>query len=132
MLDLALLLIRLVLGLSFMAHGAQKLFGSFGGGGLKGTGGYFESIGIKPGVTMALMAGLSEFVGGTLLAFGLLTPLASILIAGAMIVAILKVHGPNGFWLTQNGYEYCLTILVVVIALALSGAGQYSLDAIFF
>jgi putative oxidoreductase len=132
LLDLALLLIRLVLGLSFMAHGAQKLFGSFGGGGLKGTGGYFESIGIKPGVTMALMAGLSEFVGGTLLTFGLLTPLASILIAGAMIVAILKVHVPNGFWLTQNGYEYCLTILVVVIALALSGAGQYSLDAIFF
>lgn len=131
-LDLALLLIRLVIGLSFMAHGAQKLFGSFGGGGLKGTGGYFESIGIKPAVTMALIAGLSEFVGGTLLTLGLLTPLAGILIAGAMIVAILKIHGPNGYWLTQNGYEYCLAILVVVIALALSGAGQYSLDAILF
>lgn len=132
LLDIGLFLIRLVLGLSFMAHGAQKLFGSFGGGGLKGTGQYFESIGIKPGFIMALMAGLSEFVGGTLFTLGLLTPLAGILIAGAMVVAIFKVHGPNGYWLTQNGYEYCLTILVVAIAVALSGAGQYSLDAILF
>jgi putative oxidoreductase len=132
LLDVGLFLIRLVLGLSFMAHGAQKLFGSFGGGGLKGTGQYFESIGIKPGFIMALMAGLSEFVGGTLFALGLLTPLAGILIAGSMVVAIFKVHGSNGYWLTQNGYEYCLTILVVAIAVALSGAGQYSLDAILF
>ena len=114
-----------------MAHGAQKLFG-FGGGGLKVFGEQFEKLGIKPGVTMAFLAGLSEFIGGALFSLGLLTPLASILIAGSMVVAILKVHGPNGYWLTKGGYEYCLTIFVLAIALALTGAGKYSLDAILF
>lgn len=132
MMSLGLLLIRLVIGLSFMAHGTQKLFGWFGGYGLKGTGGWFESIGMKPGVTMALLAGLAELAGGTLLALGLFTPLAGILIAGTMVIAIVKVHGPNGYWATQNGYEYNLTLLVVAIAVALTGAGRYSLDALFF
>ena len=132
MLGLGLLLIRLVIGLSFMAHGAQKLFGSFGGGGIKVFGEHFEKLGIKPGVTMALLAGLSEFIGGALFTLGLLTPLAGIVIAGSMVVAILKVHGPNGYWLTKGGYEYCLAILVVAIGVALTGAGHYSLDAILF
>src|SRR3954447_25944035 len=101
MISIGLLIIRLVIGLSFMAHGAQKLFGWFGGYGLKGTGGWMESIGIKPGVTMALLAGLTELIGGALFVLGLLTPLASVMIAGTMVMAIVKVHGANGYWATE-------------------------------
>ncbi|HZG73142.1 MAG TPA: DoxX family protein [Chondromyces sp.] len=132
MIDLGLLIIRLVIGILFIGHGAQKLFGWFGGYGLKGTGGWFESIGIKPGVTMAFFAGLAEFIGGLLFALGLLTPLAGIMIAGTMVMAIVKVHGPNGLWSTQNGYEYNLTLLAVAIGVALTGPGRYALDAFLF
>lgn len=132
MLSIGLLIIRLVIGLLFVGHGAQKLFGSFGGYGLKGTGGWLESIGVKPGVTMAALAGLSEFGGGALFALGLLTPVAGILIALTMVVAIAKVHGANGLWATQNGYEYNLVILAATIGVALTGPGQYALDAILF
>ncbi len=132
MLDLGLLLIRLVIGLSFMAHGAQKLFGWFGGYGIKGTGGWFESMGMKPGALVALLAGLAEFGGGLLLALGLLTPVGGILIALTMVIAIVKVHGANGYWSTQNGFEYNLAILVIGVALALTGGGQYALDALIF
>jgi len=130
--NIGLLLIRLVIGISFMGHGSQKLFGWFGGYGLKGTGGWMESIGIKPGVTMALLAGLAEFFGGLLFALGLLTPLAGVMIAATMVIAIIKVHGPNGFWSTGNGYEYNLILLVTAIAVALAGPGQYALDALLF
>ncbi|MFY4774101.1 DoxX family protein [Metabacillus sp. RGM 3146] len=129
---LGLLLIRLVIGLSFVGHGSQKLFGSFGGHGIEGTGGFFESIGIKPGKTMALMAGLSELVGGLLFALGFLTPLGALAIIVTMLIAIVKVHGANGFWVTQNGYEFNLVLIVVALGVALIGAGQYSLDALFF
>ncbi|MED1470121.1 DoxX family protein [Bacillus salipaludis] len=132
MINIGLLIIRLVIGVLFMGHGAQKLFGWFGGYGLKGTGGWFESIGMKPGVTMALFAGLAELVGGTLFALGLLTPLAGIMIAGTMVMAIVKVHGANGIWATSNGYEYNLTLLAVAIGIALMGPGQYALDAFLF
>ena len=132
MINIGLLIIRLVIGLLFIGHGAQKLFGWFGGYGVKGTGGWFESIGIKPGVTMALLAGLTELIGGILFALGLLTPLAGIMIAGTMVMAIVKVHGPNGVWATQNGYEYNLTLLAVAIGIALIGPGQYALDAFLF
>ncbi|KZB90471.1 oxidoreductase [Bacillus sp. VT 712] len=132
MISIGLLLIRLVIGLSFMAHGAQKLFGWFGGHGLKGTGGWFESIGMKPGVRMALIAGLSELVGGALFAVGFLTPLAALMIAGTMLIAIIKVHGPNGYWSTQNGYEYNLTLLVVAVSIAIIGPGYYAIDALIF
>ncbi|MBN8252030.1 DoxX family protein [Priestia flexa] len=132
MISIGLLLIRLVIGLSFMAHGAQKLFGWFGGHGLKGTGGWFESIGMKPGARMALIAGLSELVGGALFAVGFLTPLAALMIAGTMFIAIIKVHGPNGYWATQNGYEYNLTLLVVAISIAIIGPGYYAIDALIF
>jgi putative oxidoreductase len=132
MINIGLLIIRLVIGVLFIGHGAQKLFGWFGGYGVKGTGGWFESIGIKPGVTMALLAGLTELIGGILFTLGLLTPLAGIMIAGTMVMAIVKVHGPNGVWSTQNGYEYNLTILAVAIGIALIGPGQYAVDAFLF
>jgi putative oxidoreductase len=132
MINIGLLIIRLVIGILFIGHGSQKLFGWFGGYGLKGTGGWFESIGMKPGVTMALLAGLAEFLGGVLFTLGLLTPLAGIIIAGTMVIAIVKVHGPNGLWSTSNGYEYNLTILAVAIGIALIGPGQYALDTFLF
>ncbi|PAE37851.1 DoxX family protein [Bacillus sp. 7884-1] len=132
MINIGLLIIRLVIGLLFVGHGAQKLFGWFGGYGLKGTGGWFESIGIIPGVTMALFAGLAELIGGLLFALGLLTPLAGIIIAGTMAMAIVKVHAPNGLWSTANGYEYNLTLLSVAIGIALIGPGQYALDSFLF
>ncbi|MEW9673865.1 DoxX family protein [Ammoniphilus sp. 3BR4] len=128
MMNLGLLIIRLVIGLTFMGHGAQKLFGWFGGYGPKGTGGWMESIGIRPGVQMAILAGLSEMVGGLLFAAGLLTPLGALLIAGTMVMAILKVHGPNGYWGDKGGFEYQLVLIAVVIGVALIGAGSYSLD----
>ena len=132
MINIGLLIIRLVVGLLFVGHGAQKLLGWFGGYGLKGTGGWFESIGMKPGVTMALFAGLAEFIGGILFALGLLTPLAGILIAGTMAMAIVNVHAPNGIWATANGYEYNLTLIAVAIGIAFTGPGQYALDTFLF
>lgn len=130
MLASGLLLIRLVVGMLLVGHGAQKLFGWFGGYGPKGTGGWMESIGIKPGVFMAVSAGLMELLGGALFAVGLLTPLAALLITATMLGAIFKVHGPNGIWATANGYEYPLVLIAVVIGIALTGAGSYSIDAL--
>ncbi|WP_068783980.1 DoxX family protein [Paenibacillus phocaensis] len=129
-LALALLIIRLVLGITMMAHGAQKLFGWFGGYGPKGTGGWLESLGIKPGVAMAVLAGLAEFGGGLLVAAGLFTPVGAALLILTMIVAIASVHAKNGFWSTAGGYEYNLLLIAVAVGLILSGAGAYSLDAV--
>jgi putative oxidoreductase len=128
MLALGLLLIRLVVGILFIGHGAQKLFGWFGGYGPKGTGGWMESVGIKPGVAMAVLAGLMELLGGLLLAAGLFTPIAAVLITLTMLGAIIKVHGKNGIWVTANGYEYPLVLIAVAIGIALIGPGAYSLD----
>ncbi|MGJ7913345.1 DoxX family protein [Neobacillus sp. LXY-1] len=132
MISIGLLIIRLIVGLLFVGHGAQKLFGWFGGYGIKGTGGWFESIGMKPGITMALFAGLAEFIGGILFALGFLTPLAAIIIAGTMVMAIVKVHGPNGLWATANGYEYNLTLIAVSIGIVFTGPGKYAIDAFLF
>lgn len=130
--SLVLLLLRLVIGLSFAGHGAQKLFGSFGGHGIEGTAGFFDSIGIKPGKTMAIAAGVSEVVGGLLFALGLLTPFAAVLIIATMLVAIIKVHGANGFWSTQNGYEYNAVLIIAALAVAVIGPGAFSIDALIF
>ncbi|HEY8529476.1 MAG TPA: DoxX family protein [Paenibacillaceae bacterium] len=129
LLDLGLLIIRLVVGLTFAAHGAQKLFGWLGGYGPKGTGGWMESIGLRPGVAMAVIAGLIEFAGGLCFAAGLITPLAGVLLALVMIVAIAKVHIPKGFWNSNGGYEFNLVLVAVTVGVALTGAGAYSLDA---
>jgi putative oxidoreductase len=127
MMNLGLLMIRLVVGLSFMGHGAQKLFGWFGGYGPKGTGGWLESIGVKPGVPMAVLAGLSELVGGALFAAGVLTWIGAILIVLTMLVAIVKVHGQNGYWVDKGGFEYNLVLIAVAIGVALIGPGTYVL-----
>ena len=125
-----LLILRVTVGLLFAGHAMQKLAGWFGGYGIAGTGGFFESIGLKPGRTMAILAGLSELVGGLLFAVGLLTPLAAALLVLIMLISIIKVHGKHGLWVTQNGYEYNLVLIAVAIAVALIGPGYYSIDAI--
>lgn len=128
--DYGLLIIRLVIGLTMMGHGAQKLFGWFGGYGIKGTGGWFESIGMRPGPLMALMAGLTELAGGLLFGLGFLTWLGAAFIVGTMLVAIVKVHGANGYWVTSNGIEYNVMLIATAIGVALIGAGSLSLDAL--
>jgi putative oxidoreductase len=123
-----ILLIRVVLGLTMAAHGAQKLFGWFGGGGLRATAGGFESLRYRAPLLMALAAGLSEFGGGLLLAVGLLTPLAALAICIVMLNAIATVHWRNGFWTNKGGYEFNLLILASAVALAATGPGRFSLD----
>ncbi|WP_123039478.1 DoxX family protein [Cohnella candidum] len=125
-----LLIIRVIVGLLFAGHAMQKLAGWFGGYGIAGTGGFFESIGLKPGRAMALMAGLAELAGGLLFALGFLTPAGAALIVLTMVMAIVKVHGKNGLWVTQNGYEYNLVLLAIAVAVALTGPGDLSLDAL--
>jgi putative oxidoreductase len=126
--SLGLLMIRLVIGLTFVGHGAQKLFGWFGGPGLSGFGEWLGTIGIKNGgKTWALLAGLFELIGGLLFAEGLLTWFGAILITIVMIDAIATVHGKNGYWLTNGGFEYNLVLIAVVIGVALIGPGDYVL-----
>jgi len=125
---LGLLILRLVVGLTMAAHGAQKLFGWFGGYGLAGTGGFLEQLGFVPGRRHALFAGLAEFGGGLLLALGLATPLAAMLITSVMFVAIATVHIKHGFFNSNQGYEYNLTVAVVAVSVAMIGAGPFSVD----
>ncbi|MBI1796360.1 MAG: DoxX family protein [Candidatus Eisenbacteria bacterium] len=127
--DLGLLVLRLVLGLTLAAHGAQKLFGWFGGYGLDGTGGFMEQLGFRPGRRAALMAGLSEAAGGALLALGAATPLAAALIIGVMSVAIVTVHWSKGFFNHNGGYEFPLALAVGAVSIVVTGAGRYSVDA---
>jgi putative oxidoreductase len=120
-----LLLLRVFVGVSFVGHGTQKLFGWWGGYGPQGTGGFFASQGYRYGVPMAVLAGLAEAGGGTLLALGLLTPLACAAIAVVMLNAIFAVTLKRGFML---GSELELTYLVAAISLAAIGPGRFSLD----
>jgi putative oxidoreductase len=123
-----LFLVRAVLGLLLFAHGAQKLFGWWGGHGLEGTGGFFHSLGHRPGRQMAALAGGSEATGGLLLFLGLLTPLGAAAIIGVMIVAAISVHADNGLWATNGGYELPMFLGVVAAALAFTGPGSFSID----
>ncbi|BCJ87245.1 DoxX family protein [Effusibacillus dendaii] len=121
-----LLIIRLIVGLTFMGHGAQKLFGWFGGYGLKGTGGWMESIGFKPGVLMAALAGIAELLGGLLLASGVWFTLGAALIVITMLGAI-PVHIKNGYWADKGGFEYPFILIAIAVGLALIGPGGYTL-----
>ncbi|MEL4427102.1 DoxX family protein [Shewanella indica] len=122
------LALRLPIGITFMAHGAQKLFGWFGGYGLEGTGQWMTSIGLTPGYLMALMAGSSEFFGGLLLIIGLLIRPTSAVLAFTMLMAIVTVHLDNGLFMSNNGYEFGLALLAATVSLAISGAGKLSVD----
>lgn len=124
------LTLRLPLGVIFAAHGAQKLFGAFGGYGLEGTGQWMASIGLEPGYIMALMAGSAEFFGGLSLILGLFTRPAAFVLALTMIVAIFAVHINNGLFMSNNGYEFGLVLLAGSISLTLSGAGRLSADQV--
>jgi putative oxidoreductase len=123
-----LLLIRLVVGSTLAAHGAQKLFGWFGGGGPRATAAGFEKLGFRAPIVLATLAGLSELGGGTLLAAGLLTPLAAVALTVVMLIAIATVHWAKGFWATAGGYEYNLAIIAVAVGIAAAGPGRISLD----
>lgn len=122
------LALRIPVGLIFAAHGAQKLFGWFGGYGLEGTGQFFYSVGLNPGYLMALLAGLVEFFGGLALVVGLLVRPAAAALAVAMLIAIFSVHIGNGFFLDKGGIEYALALFAVSSALLFSGAGRFSID----
>jgi len=126
--DGGLLLMRVVLGAIMAAHGAQKLFGWFGGFGIAGTAGWLKSMGFKQPRLYATVNGLGEFGGGLLLALGFLTPLGAAAVAGVMLVAIGLVHWSNGFFNSSGGYEFNLLIVVTSIALAMTGPGTISLD----
>jgi putative oxidoreductase len=127
--EIALLGLRLVVG-PFAAHGAQKLFGLFGGGGIEGTAGAFDQIGLRPVKLHAWLAGAAEFGGGLLIALGLVTPFAAAALIAVMTAAVLTVHLRNGFFATNNGYEYNLVLAVAVFALAGTGPGEWSLDTV--
>jgi putative oxidoreductase len=128
--DTGLLIARLVFGTVMAAHGSQKLFGWFGGYGISGTGGYFESVGFRPGRVLAIAAGLGETAGGLLVATGLLGPIGPALMLSVMIVASSQ-HWNNGLFAMRNGIELPLLYSAGAVALALTGFGAYSLDALF-
>ncbi|WP_263864102.1 DoxX family protein [Paenibacillus lycopersici] len=123
------MIIRLAVGLTLAGHGTQKLFGWFGGYGLKATGGWMESIGIRPGLIAALLTGTFELAGGLLFALGIGMPVAAALIVLPMLGAIAAVHFRFGYWVRQNGMEYNVILIAVAIGLALAGAGDYAVKA---
>ena len=125
---IGLLLVRVVVGLLFIGHGTQKLFGWFGGYGVEGTSGFMSSLGYRGKKAPALLAGFGEAGGGLLLALGFLTPLAAAAIIGVMVNAIVSVHAKNGVWNTENGVELPLVYATVAASLAFAGAGAFSLD----
>ncbi|HSP19036.1 MAG TPA: DoxX family protein [Myxococcaceae bacterium] len=128
--DIGLLVLRLAVGLTMAAHGGQKLFGWFGGHGLGGTGGFLESLGFRPGRVQAALAGGGEMVGGLLLALGLVTPVGAAIVLAVMVVATVSVHLGKGFFLSDGGAEYNVLIMAATAALAFTGPGAYSLDAV--
>ena len=126
----AALVLRVPVGLILAAHGAQKLFGWFGGNGLAGTAQWLSSIGMEPGYLMAILAGGAEFFGGLALVLGVLTRPAALAAAFTMLVAIFSVHIGNGLFADDGGYEYALTLMMASLALMIQGGGSFSIDKI--
>jgi putative oxidoreductase len=126
--DIALLGLRLVVGLTFVAHAVPKFFSVWGGGGIQGLAETFDQIGLRPGKLNAWLAGAAELGGGLLIALGLATPLAAAALIATMTAAVLTVHLRNGFFNTNNGYEYNLVLATAAFALAGTGPGTWSLD----
>src|SRR6185503_13140242 len=124
--ELGLFLLRITVGLTLAAHGAQKLLGWFGGYGIAGTAGWLESVGFRPGRLHAILAGVTEIGGGLLLAIGLATPLGAAIVASVMIVAAAIVHLKNGFFITGGGVEYNVVLGVAALAIAFTGPGALS------
>lgn len=129
--DVGLLILRVVVGLLLIGHGTQKLFGWFEGPGLEGAGGFFESLGYRPGKPHATLAGATEAGAGVLLVLGFLTPLAGAALIGVMVNVILAAHAGKGMWNTKGGMEFPLVLLASGAALAFTGAGAVSLDSAF-
>lgn len=127
-LDVTLLTMRALLGVVFVLHGAQKLFGAFGGEGLQNRADLMVELGLEPGMVFAVLVGVAEFGGGLLLIAGLLTALGAASIAAVMVGAIATVNGSNGFFIQNNGFEYSLLLLVIALVLLAFGAGAYSVD----
>jgi putative oxidoreductase len=128
--DAGLAILRFTVGPVMAGHGAQKLFGWFGGSGPDGTGQWMESVGLRPGRPMAAMSGVCETTGGLLLSLGLLNPVGPTVILGVMLVAI-ATHASQGVWSQQGGYEYPMTVAAIATALAFTGPGDVSLDHAF-
>jgi len=120
--------LRIIVGIIFMAHGSQKLFGWFGGGGLAGTAQFMESLGLTPATLMAALSGGAEFFGGLALVIGLLVRPAALALIGLLLVAIFSVHIGNGLFMQNNGYEFALALLGGAVAVLIEGAGRASLD----
>ena len=129
MFALGLLILRLVVGGILAAHGAQKLFGWWGGPGMSGWTSAMTRMRIRPPVAWAWMSALAEFLGGLAVATGFLNPLGSFGLIGSMLVAIALVHWPKGFWVSKGGYEFTLLIVGAAAAVAIAGPGAYSLDS---
>ncbi len=129
--SIALLILRVVVGLTVAAHGAQKVFGWWGGSGIPGWAGALTHMRVRPAMPWAIASAAAELLGGLGVAVGLLSPLAAFAIIGTQLVAIALVHILHGFWTTKGGYEFNLTILAAMFAVAIAGPGAYSLDRLF-
>ena len=121
-------ILRAVVGGLFIGHGLQKLVGAFGGPGLEGTAGMFESLGLHPGKLHARAAALTETVGGAALLAGVATPAAAAALTGTMTVAVQKVHGQNGVWAQDGGFEYNAVLAALLFAITADGPGNPSLE----
>lgn len=126
--DVGLLLLRVVVGLTMAAHGSQKHFGWFGGPGRHQVAGFFDAMGLRPGALHSWLAALGEFGGGLLLVLGFLTPLASAAITAVMVVAVTTTHWAKGFFNSAGGYEYNLLLMATAVTLSFTGPGTVSLD----
>jgi putative oxidoreductase len=126
--DLGLLILRMIVGVTLAAHGSQKLFGWFGGHGIAGTGAFLEKLGFRPGKVQAFLSGMAEAGGGLLLAAGLFTPLGAAAIIAVMLVATVSVTLSKGFFAQDGGFEYSLVLAAAALAVAFTGPGAFSID----